>query len=128
MKNGARLIINQTNDAWFDPSSASRQHMYQCVFRCVENRVPALRCANTGASCEIDRFGRIRNLLQDDRGQVRFAGFKTCEVQVPAGPIPPTFYNRHGDLFAWMCAGLSGLCALGMVWLAHREKQSQETL
>ena len=111
VRNGARLLINQTNDAWFDPSSASRQHMAQCVFRCVENGVPAVRSANTGVSCSIDRSGRVYDALQDDRGnRTVVAGFQTTTLMVPGGEMPLTFYTVHGDVFAGGCAALALLC------------------
>jgi apolipoprotein N-acyltransferase len=105
VRNGARLLINQTNDAWFEPSCASKQQMIQCVFRCVENGVPAIRCANTGVSCVIDRRGRVLATLTDENGCPRVAGFKMASVDVPGEKLPLTFYTRHGDVFAWLCAG-----------------------
>ncbi len=107
VRNGARLIINQTNDAWFDPSAASKQHMIQCVFRCVENRVPGVRSTNTGISCCIDRNGRIHAVLDDGRGHVRVSGFRTAAVAVPGDAMPLTFYTRQGDVFAGSCAALA---------------------
>ena len=55
VRHGARLLVNQTNDAWYDGTCGPVQHMTHCVFRCVENRVPALRCANTGVTCAVKR-------------------------------------------------------------------------
>ena len=104
--NGARLLINQSNDAWFEPSCASKQQMILCVFRCVENRVPAIRCGNTGVSCVIDQSGRVIAMLTDQNGCPRVVGFKTASVNVPDETLPMTFYGRHGDVFAWLCAGL----------------------
>jgi apolipoprotein N-acyltransferase len=101
VKEGARLLINQTNDAWFERSSASRQHMAHCVFRCVENQVPAVRAANTGVSCFIDAGGTVRSVLADDTGSTFVAGQGSDRVRVPRFDRPPTFYTRHGDVFAW---------------------------
>ena len=103
------MLVNQTNDAWFDPSSASRQHMTHSVFRAVENRVPLVRSANTGISCAIDGFGRISG---NPLGPMTH-GFKTALVDVPSKEMPLTFYTRHGDVFAWTCvaAGLMILVA-----------------
>lgn len=112
VRNGARLLINQTNDAWFEPSCASKQQMIQCVFRCVENGVPAVRCGNTGVSCVIDRSGRVIAMLADENGCPRVVGFKTATVDVPGDSLPRTFYNRYGDVFAWLCAGVSLLAAV----------------
>ncbi len=118
VRNGARLLINQTNDAWFDPSIASWQHMTHSVFRAAENRVPLLRCANTGVSCAIDRFGRIRDLLADDRGRTAIAGFKTAEVRASREDMALTFYTRYGDIFAW-----TGVAALAVVCVGmYRER------
>lgn len=121
VRNGARLLINQTNDAWFDPSAASRQHMAQCVLRCVENGVPAVRVANTGVSCYIDRRGAVRSVLEDEHAGTLFAGFKTVEVWVPMNGFVPTFYARHGDVFA----GAAGLLALLATWWVMRGKHDK---
>lgn len=115
VRNGARMLVNQTNDAWFDPSSASRQHMIQCVFRCVENSVPAVRCANTGVSCCIDRRGRVYDVLDDGAGRVRVSGFRLSSVEVPGPEMPLTFYTRFGDLFAQACALASVIFLAGVV-------------
>ena len=113
---GARLLVNQTNDAWFDPSSASLQHMSHCVFRCIENNVPAFRAANTGVTCAIDRHGRILRRLTDDHGAVRVAGFLSTAVSVPSEDAPLTLYTRHGDFFARLCAACSFLALGFLVW------------
>lgn len=112
---GARLLINQTNDAWFDVSSASQQHMTHSVFRAVENRVPVVRSANTGVSCHIDRFGRIRDTLADEQGQTLITGFKMIRVETSDPDMALTFYTRHGDVFGW-----TALLALGMIWVGER--------
>jgi|APTNR8051073442_1049403.scaffolds.fasta_scaffold00090_65 apolipoprotein N-acyltransferase len=108
VRNGARLLINQTNDAWFDPYAASRQHMIQSILRAVENGVPLVRVANTGVSCVIDRRGVVSARLENEQGGTRFAGFKLTEVR-PAPPgMPLTFYTRQGDLLP-AAAGLAAL-------------------
>ncbi len=121
VRNGARLLINQTNDAWFDPSSASRQHMAQCVVRCVENAVPALRVANTGVSCAIDRRGVVTSVLEDGAGGTRFAGFKTVSIRLPSDDMPLTFYTRHGDVLP---AGAGLLSVLGCLLVARRRARA----
>lgn len=97
---GARLLINQTNDAWFDKSSGSRQHMAHCVFRCIENRVPALRATNTGITCAIDSRGRIIDQLTDPETGSLMEGFLSLSLSVPRDNMPLTFYTKHGDLLA----------------------------
>lgn len=102
VRNGARLLINQTNDAWFDPLWGSRQHMALSVFRAVENRVSLVRAANTGISCAIDSHGRISERLVDAEGRHDGPGFQLAQVRVAASPGPTTFYGRFGDVFAWL--------------------------
>jgi apolipoprotein N-acyltransferase len=108
VRHGARLLVNQTNDAWFERSAASRQHMAHCVFRCVENRVPAVRCANTGVTCHIDEFGIVREEFRHATGSTFEPGTLCTEVRVPPVDMPLTFYTRRGDVVAW--AGLSVAC------------------
>jgi apolipoprotein N-acyltransferase len=111
VRNGARLLINQTNDAWFDPLWASRQHMVLSIFRAVENGVPMVRAANTGYSCAIDASGRVREVLVGENGRHDGLGFQLVSVRLPPDDMPLTFYTRHGDVFAWACLPI-GLIAL----------------
>jgi len=109
---GARWLVNQTNDAWFDPSAEPRQHLAHCVFRAVENRVPVVRAANTGVSAVIDPYGRIVQTVRDAAGNESGPGFLTAEIQV-ALDAAPTFYTRRGD---WV-SGLLLLLSVGG-WIA----------
>lgn len=104
---GARLLINQTNDAWFEGTSAGVQHLSQSVFRSVENRVPLVRCANLGVSGIIDRTGALDPQTQDllERGDGDSATYRLDGVRVPPEGQPLTLYARHGDwAFAIPCA------------------------
>jgi apolipoprotein N-acyltransferase len=95
VRRGARLLVNQTNDGWFDGSTEPQQHMAQSVFRAVENGVPLVRSANGGVTCTIDPVGRVTRLIS--RGQeTGFAGFLACRLAVPAEPLPAP-YRRWGD-------------------------------
>ena len=118
---GARFLVNQTNDAWFDGSAAARQHMSHCVLRCVENRVDAVRVANTGVTCFIDRAGKVSQIMEQPDGSTRFAGFTTHEIQARGDDEPLTLYTRYGDLpFALPC-GIAA--ALAFVLVGIREKR-----
>jgi len=114
VRNGARLLINQTNDAWFEGSAAAVQHMSHCVFRCVENRVVAARCANLGISCFIDWKGEIDATTLEllKQGAATATQWRVEEVHVPLNDRPPTFYTRFGDMpFALPCS-LGAVAAL----------------
>lgn len=116
VRNGARLLINQTNDAWFDPSAASRQHMILSIFRTVENRVPMVRSANSGFSCHISAAGAIREVLVGEANRHDGPGFQLTSVTIPPDGMAPTLYNRYGDVFAWLCL----LVGVPFLWPAMR--------
>ena len=128
VRSGARLLINQTNDAWFERSSAARQHMAHCVFRCVENRVPAVRCANTGVSCFIDHLGTIQSELVGEDGDPFGPGFLSGWVLVPHTGMIPTYYTAHGDRFAQAVSFIGGtalLLALAGTWRTRQAARRQ---
>ena len=56
---GANILVNVSNDAWFRRSSAPLQHLALTAMRAVEQARPIVRCTNTGISAIIDARGRI---------------------------------------------------------------------
>jgi apolipoprotein N-acyltransferase len=119
---GANLLVNVTNDGWFQESAGSRQHLANAIFRCVEMRRPMVRAANTGVTCFVNEFGRVTQILQDETGNTFAEGVLIGEVNVPTGG-DLTFYARHGELFAKSCAGITAfaLVVLGFLRLARRK-------
>ena len=57
-RNGADLLLNITNDAWFGRSVAPWQHEAHMMLRAIETRAGVVRSANTGISTYIDPLGR----------------------------------------------------------------------
>jgi apolipoprotein N-acyltransferase len=100
-RQGANVLVNLTNDAWFGMSSAPHQHLSMAAFRAVENRRPLMRSANTGISAFIAANGDIH--LQS---RLFTEAVLTASVDVTTSP-PLTFYTRFGDLFAFLLIGLS---------------------
>jgi len=92
---GADIIVNISNDAWFGRTSAHYQHFSMAVFRAVEFRRPVIRAANTGISGFIAPTGRIVSHLNPFR-----EGFL---LHAPQIVTQHTFYSRYGDLFAVLC-------------------------
>jgi apolipoprotein N-acyltransferase len=103
---GADFLANVTNDGWFLHSGGSRQHLANAIFRCVENRRPMVRAANTGVTCFVNEFGRVTQVLRDDQGSIFEEGTLIGEINIAAGPSL-TFYSQHGELFAKACVALS---------------------
>ncbi|HEY5345426.1 MAG TPA: apolipoprotein N-acyltransferase [Verrucomicrobiae bacterium] len=100
------FLVNLSNDGWFGESAEQRQHLANAVFRAVENGLPLVRCSNNGVTGWIDAHGRIKEFLRDNSGSEYAAGALTVEIPLRATTekFTPTFYQRHGDWFAWSCA------------------------
>lgn len=108
VKAGARLLVNQTNDAWFDGSAGPEQHLSHCVFRCVENRVPAVRVANSGISCLILPTGAVLEATRNDRQNLPRPAIPRWQMIVQGEDFKPTFYTVFGDwTFGIPCAALA---------------------
>ncbi|MEN6622652.1 MAG: apolipoprotein N-acyltransferase [Smithella sp.] len=97
-KEGAELLVNITNDAWFGPTSAPFQHFSMAVFRAVETRLYLVRAANTGISAIINPTGDI--VVQTDifkkaaiKYNVKYSNIKTI-------------YSKYGDVLVLVCFGL----------------------
>lgn len=57
--NGASLLTNLTNDAWFGDSSAPHQHLLMYRMRSAEAGLPFVRATNTGVSAWVDAYGGL---------------------------------------------------------------------
>ena len=82
VKNGAKFLIVITNDAWYGKSGAAYQHAACSVFRAIENRVPIVRCANTGYSCFIDSKGKIYDSVEEKKSHLFITGYKTSIIKI----------------------------------------------
>ena len=91
VKRGAQVLVNITNDAWYDRSSAPYQHLAFYVFRAIETDRYLLRAANTGISAIIDPKGRIKAETDIFREDVLKGTFTIRDTQTP--------YVRYGDWF-----------------------------
>jgi apolipoprotein N-acyltransferase len=92
---GASTLVNVTNDAWFGTSSAPYQHLAMARWRAIENRVPLIRCANTGISTVFEPTGRTDKMIP-----LNETGTLVCALH----PVPvTTIYTTWGDWFAWVC-------------------------
>ena len=93
---GAQVLVNLTDDGWYGDSSAPWEHLDMARMRALENRRWLLRATNTGVTASIDPDGKlVATMPRHLRGA----------VQVPfafRGDL--TFYTRHGDWLAWLCA------------------------
>ncbi len=104
---GAELLVNLTNDAWFGRTSAPYQHLSMAVFRCVENGVPMARAANTGISAFILANGKIV-----DRSELFVRETLQKEIKLTH---KKTFYSQLGDIFAIL---LTIVAIIKILWIA----------
>ena len=118
VRGGAQMLVNLTNDAWFNGSIEPEQHLAQAVFRCVENGVPMVRAANTGVSGMITPVG-LRQVLTSAGRTSNFAGMLPCVVSVPRQALP-THYTRWGD---WTLGRPAAGFLLVVLLLAYWRKQ-----
>jgi apolipoprotein N-acyltransferase len=106
------FLVNITNDGWFGEGAAQWQQGISGLFRAVENRIPLVRCTNNGLTCWIDGYGRIRQIFRDSSGSVYGKGYMLFELPLPERDSERTFFNRHGDVFGWLCVAVSGVTFL----------------
>ena len=96
---GAQALLNISNDGWYGDSGAWKQHLQQTEMRAIENGRWLLAGTNTGMTASIDPYGRI---VAATPRKVRIA--LAAPYALSSGT---TFYTRHGDWFAYLCAIIS---------------------
>jgi apolipoprotein N-acyltransferase len=107
VRDGARLMVNMTNDAWFGRTSGPEQHLTMYPFRAVEHRVSVVRAANTGVSAFIAPNGMIvRRLHLFERGVM------TEKVPLRVGR---TLFTRLGDWLGLLSLAVT-TAALAGAW------------
>ena len=126
------LLVNVTNDGWFDKSSEQPQHLVTSLFRAVETRTPLARSANTGISAVIDGDGRIVQpvaFLDGETGEPlsmteRSGRFRKDLNAVVVADVPldsrSSPYVRFGDWFAIACGAMVIFC---LAWSVMPRRQ-----
>lgn len=117
IKNGAGILVNITNDAWFGRSSAPYQHMGMTAMRAVENRTWLVRSANTGFSAVVDPAGRV--IKQTDLFEKAVI---TADIGMRSGPM--TFYTRFTDFFAYGSMTLAAAFVFALLRGRKRKKSA----
>ena len=108
---GADVLVNISDDGWYGDTSAPWQHLNMARMRAIENHRWLLRDTNSGITAVIDPYGRV---LQSSPRHVQtslLAHFNYVEWQ--------TFYTRHGDVFAWLCAIIAIVLAFDGAFQNH---------
>ena len=107
----ATLLVNVSNDAWFEDSSQPWQHHQIARMRALESGRVMLRVTNTGVSSIIDRDGTVLQISQQFKRYVI-----TADVQPYKGATPYVMWGNY-----LLVAG--GILLLG--WLSLRDKKQK---
>lgn len=97
------VLVNLTDDAWFEGTPASEWHFALSRLRAIEQRRSFVRVANTGVSAVIDPLGRVRRL------PVQQATARVVGVAMLDGSTP---FARLGNGPWWGVATLVALANL----------------
>jgi len=103
-RNGAELFVNISDDGWYGDYGAPGQHLNMARMRAIENGRWLLRATNNGITSSISPLGQV---VAQAPTNVRTV------LQAPYSfESGTTFYTRHGDWFAALCAIISILALL----------------
>ncbi len=98
---GANVLVNISNDAWFGDTSAPHQHLRLASLRAIEQGRHMVRSTNTGISAFIDPLGRVRQV-----------GPQFAELAA-AGVVHPRNDNTlFHNVYGWLLAGLGAAMAV----------------
>ncbi|MFZ0954623.1 MAG: apolipoprotein N-acyltransferase [Candidatus Sulfotelmatobacter sp.] len=114
---GAQVLVNLSNDGWYGDSGAYAQHLNQTRMRAIENDRWILSATNTGVTASIDPYGRTVARLPRKERAALVAPYALTSVT--------TFYTRHGDWFAWLCAIISAGALVTRFAFSEKVKESE---
>lgn len=103
-KQGAGVLVNISDDAWYGQSPAAAQHFEMARMRAIENGRYLLRDTNDGITAIIDPQGRVVERIPRRQVRVLEGDFRFISRE--------TFYTVHGDLFAWLCVAVTAMAMI----------------
>jgi apolipoprotein N-acyltransferase len=110
MSTKPNLLVNVTNDSWFEGSAESELHLRLATLRTIESRRDLVRAVNGGPTSWIDASGRIVARLQADTPGLLMARPALIDA-------PPTTYAAWGD---GPLAALAGVTITFLGIMRHR--------
>lgn len=108
VRGGAEVLVNASNDGWFNAGTGVEQHFAMGRVRAIETRRYLLRAGNIGVTAVIDPRGRVTQALAPRR-----AGALSARFALQRGT---TGYVRWGD---WPVA----VAALGLLVLRRKNNR-----
>ncbi len=119
VRKGPQIIVNVSNDAWFQYSACGEQQARSAAFRCIELRRPMVRAANQGLTCSIAANGAPIDELRRGDGRPWRDGYSYAVIPIDR-EAGLTLYARFGDWAVALCA----LMALALSIPGMRTKKS----
>ncbi|EPP38883.1 apolipoprotein N-acyltransferase [Chlamydia avium] len=115
-KNGAKFLVNLTNDGWYPSSNLPQVHFSHGILRNQELGMPCVRACHTGVTVAADALGRVLHMLP----------YETCSRKAPPGVLQInlplqnyfTLYSWWGDVPMIFLALLSTSC-MGCYFAYH---------
>jgi apolipoprotein N-acyltransferase len=101
------LLVNQSNDGWFQNSIEAWYHLAAAVFRTVESRRPMIRSSNTGLSNLVNSMGEVTHTFQKDGKKQGVDGLLVVEVPFDDRTA---LYVQWGDWLPILCWIIVGSC------------------
>ncbi|MCM0754298.1 apolipoprotein N-acyltransferase [Desulfovibrio aminophilus] len=108
VEEGANLLVNISNDAWFGDSSAPWQHLQLSLLRAVEQGRWLARATNTGISLLADPQGRITA-----RSGLFTEAALTGQARLETGA---TFFHQTFHIQTWALLGAAGFAVLTILF------------
>ncbi len=93
MAGSPNLLVNITNDAWFEGSAETELHLRLSAMRAVETRRDFVRAVNVGPAAWIDATGRVRARSSGAPGDAPSFLMVTPTLR----ETPATLFARFGD-------------------------------
>ena len=121
VNSGANVLAAITNDAWFGPTSAPRQHAMFSAFQAIESGVPVIRAGNTGLTCAYSARGKLLGELP-----LRVRDSLNIEIEVPT-KSHFTLINLLGQWFGALCFWVSLFlifCFIKINKVNHKKEKS----
>jgi len=106
---GAQILLNVSNDAWYDFTSAPMQHLHLSLMRAVEQGRWIARSTNSGITAFLDPLGGIHAMGKKEDGWALFQDGVHTGIMLALRGHTPYFY-LHPWLPALAVILLAALC------------------
>jgi apolipoprotein N-acyltransferase len=114
-----QLLVNLSNDAWFDSEIESTQHLAMSIYAAVEERTSLARAVNPGISAIVDPTGRVSARSRFVQVKGRSLAPDTLLASVSLLTDGASVYAIAGHWFAPLCQ----LASLALLLGARRSRR-----